>query len=121
MSDAEEALSPYYIGEKRIGLSVSAEYAATDLQAHSSVTIDVDASECDPDGLVLPLVLTVCGPSPQSYTRKVYDRTVPSKVIFRPIEGGSHLVTLSEYAHNKWFGSLRLQVKGPLLTRQRPV
>jgi hypothetical protein len=122
MSDAQEALSPYYIREQRIALSVNADYAMAELTANKPFIIEVDESACAPEGLSGTLELIIAGPSPQSYRVEQLDADeYPSSLPIRLIEGGPHLITLKETAHNKWSGSIHVDAKGSTLTKQRPV
>ena len=81
-------------------------------QAHQPVTIAVDSSATLPDGLCLPLEVTVTGPSARSFLRKVDYRRVRTSFTFTPKEGGRHTVAMREIAHNLWWGSLDLEVQG---------
>lgn len=108
-----EELSPSYLGEQRITMSCLTEPAS--VLAHRPVRVSVDVSRALPEGLLLPLEMVVQGPSPGSYQRKVFRRAVPSTIIFVPREGGRHLVRLSEVAHNKWWGSVKMTVLGDQL------
>jgi hypothetical protein len=114
-----DELSPSYIGEDRFGLALN-ENSQTPA-AFSSITIDVDYSGAEPEGVVLPLELIVQAPSASGFVRRFYTRTAPSSVIFRPAEGGLHLVMLREVGHNRWWGRLRVQVDGDQLEEERPV
>ena len=63
-------------------------------------------------GLAGEIELIVTGPSESSFFRHVYRRGLPSVVTFTPKEGGKHLVTIREVTHNKWWGSLAVEVLG---------
>lgn len=105
-------LAPDYIREKRISLSLGEN---TEKTAGSPVLLEVDYSEADPEGVVLPLIFEVQGPSPASSQRREFRRTPPKSIIFKPREGGTHVVTLREFSHNRWFGSLTIEVSGESL------
>ncbi len=108
-----EELSPSYIREQRIDLTLNR--ATPTPQAFAPVLVDMIYARCAPEGVVLPMLLEVQGPSPASYQRRVFTHAPPNSLVFTPREGGRHLVTLREVAHNRWFGSLRLDVGGELL------
>lgn len=115
MSVVDE-ISPSYYGEDRIGLSLIEAQARSVLVAFQPVIIDVDYSACDPQGVVLPLELTITSESGSIvYQRKVFRRLAPSQVTFVPREGGEHLVRLAEQHHNRWFGRLHLAIQGSLV------
>lgn len=109
-----EELSPSYVRELRIDLTLNADTPQTPT-AFKPLLLDVGYSRCLPEGVMLPLLLEIQGPSSTSYQRRVFSRSAPASVIFTPREGGQHLVTLREAAHNRWFGSLRLSIAGELL------
>jgi hypothetical protein len=117
--NAIEELSPSYLGETRIALSCTTE--ASLLLAHHPIQVNVDVTAAIPDGVVLPLELIVQGPSPSSYQRKVFSRTVPVAIVFTPREGGLHMVRLAEVAHNKWWGSTKIAIAGDQLEVSRPM
>lgn len=118
MSAALDELSPLYLGEDRIVLSLMSGLTP---RAFRSIIIDVDYAAADPQGVVLPLKLIVQGPSSGSYQTRIFSRVAPARLAFMPREGGSHLVVLREVAHNRWFGRLRFTVDGPLLETPRPL
>lgn len=113
MSVVDE-ISPREVGEDRIDLALDQE--TTSPQVFEPVIVQVDYSRCDPEGVVLPLELTVTGPSGQ-VTRQFFRRTRPTEVSFRAQEGGSTLVRLAELYHNRWFGALVIDVAGDPLQR----
>ena len=112
-----EELSPGYVREKRIDLTLDDE--APSPAAFVPVLINVGYTRALPEGVALPLLLEVQGPSSQSYQRRVFTHATPSSLIFTPREGGRHLVVLREAAHNRWWGSLQLDVAGELLEAPR--
>ncbi len=121
---ALEELSPSYIREPRIALSITLD-AVTKLappaRAFQPVLLDVDYASTKPEGVVLPLLLEVQGPSPASYQRREFLHAAPDSLVFEPREGGTHLVTLREVAHNRWWGSLRVEVEGERLDSAKAV
>lgn len=102
-------ICPRYIRERRITLALEPG-AAT--RALTPILVTVDYAKAAPEGVVLPLILEVQGPSAQSYQRKEFTRTAPSSIIFTPREGGTHNVVLREAGHNRYWGSLRVSVEG---------
>jgi hypothetical protein len=107
-----DELSPAYIGEDRIKLSLD---PATDPAVVGRPTVIlVDYSSCDPEGTALPLDFIVQGPTAVSYFEHVYRRTRPDRIIFVPKAAGVHLVVLREQRHNRWFGRLQFSIVGDL-------
>lgn len=113
MPNTQDELCPDYVGEKRIVLNLSDPDAT--LQARTAITLSVNYDACDPEGVVLPLVLTVATEGGTSFFRQVFRRSTPSEITFVPREGGAHGVRLAEFAHNRWHGTLTLVVLGDRL------
>lgn len=113
---AAEELSPNYVRERRIELALAPLETPMALRP---LLVTVSYARTLPEGVVLPLIFEVQGPSPQSYQRREFLRTAPRSIIFTPREGGEHLVSLREAYHNKWWGSLTVQVAGELLVDPR--
>lgn len=111
-----EEISPRYIREKRLDLTL--DQSVTAPSAFNPILVNVSYARTLPDGVMLPLVLEVQGPSPQSYQRREYTTVRPDGIIFTPREGGVHLVVLREVAHNRFWGRLRIDVAGELLRPQ---
>lgn len=114
---ALDEIAPGYIGEDRIDLSLDPSIATA--SAFVPVLVNVDYARCRPESVMLPLIFEAQGPSPESYVRRVFSRLPPSSLVFTPREGGPHLVTLREVAHNRWWGRLRLTVEGESLDRRK--
>jgi len=110
MANTQDELCPDYVGEKRIRLNL--DDARATFRARDTVFVDVDYSECYPEGAALPLVLTVTNELGTSFERRVFRRVRPSQVGFVPPEGGAFTVRLAEFAHNRWFGSITVPVLG---------
>jgi hypothetical protein len=110
MSASIDELSPDYLGDDRIGVSVSTDTPIP--SAFMPVTVDVDYSECSPEGIVLPLELIIRGPSPDSNQSKIFSKNAPESLTFKPREGGLHIVILREVAHNRYWGRVKFQVAG---------
>lgn len=113
-----EEISPSYVRAKRFDLTLEPNAKA---RANNALLVNVSYSRALPEGVMLPLVLEIQGTSSKSYQRREFTRAAPSAIIFTPREGGPHLVTLREAAHNRWFGTLKLDVEGELLDPPRPV
>lgn len=115
MSIAEE-LSPSTYGEDRFDLTLSSE--TPNPIALSPVIVLVSYERADPEGVVLPLELTITGPSGRAtFQRRFFRRLKPIEISFRPIEGGSTLIRVAELFHNRWFGKLVLDIAGTPLDR----
>lgn len=108
-----EEISPRYVREKRLDLSLDTSIPVA--RAGSPLLVNVSYARTLPEGVMLPLVLEVQGPSAQSYQRREFTRTVPSAIVFTAREGGPHLVVLREVAHNRWWGALKLDLQGELI------
>jgi hypothetical protein len=108
-----DEISPRELREKRLDLAL--DPSITVARAFNPIVLSVSYTRTLPDGVMLPLLLEVQGPSPQSYQRRVFGSVQPRSVLFVPREGGSHLVTLREVAHKLWWGSLQIDVVGELL------
>ena len=118
MSISLDEICPPYVGEARLVLQLQSTGTVRAFE-HASILVDYSATA--PEGVVLPLELLIQGPSPQSYARRVFLRSRPTALIFTPREGGAHLLTLREFAHNRWWGRLVVDVQGQLLQEPRPV
>ena len=104
-------ISPTFIGEDRIVLTLSQD--TPNPKAFAPVQIDIDYSAADPEGgIVLPLELIVNAPSDANFSRRIIRRSLPSSIIIKPQEGGEHLVLLRECGHNKFVGIFILDVAG---------
>jgi hypothetical protein len=106
-------ISPSYYGEDRLRLTLNDPDQL--LQAFTAILIDVDYSRCLPEGIVRPLEFTVTAPSSVNSVRTVFRRLTPPQLAFTPREGGSHLIRLAEQFHNRWFGTLVLEISGDRL------
>lgn len=114
MSGVSEEISPRYLGEDRIRLSLAQN--STNPRAHDVVEVDVDYSAVGESGVAVPLELTITGPSAASFQRRYFRRVAPSSVSFVPIEGGTHLLRIREVGHNRWVGLLTIDVAGTVLS-----
>lgn len=105
-----ESISPTYIGEDRVSLSLS-DPAATIL-AFVPFQVDVSYAGADPEGIVLPLELVFQAPSGKVIQRTVFSRSAPSSLLLVPRSRGQHFVLLREMFHNRWQGRLLVDVQG---------
>lgn len=112
MTAIAELIEPAYIGEDRIKLSLDS--TSTDPKAFDDVLINVDYAATLPAYVVPPLEFVVSPPSAINFQRKTY-RRVPKTLTFRPREGGEHLVMLRECWHNRWVGTLLVEVTGDVI------
>ncbi len=116
MPNTQDELCPDYVGDKRITINLSDPDAI--LQARTAITLTVNYDACDPEGVVLPLVLTVTTERGSSFFRQVFKHTAPTEVTFMPQEGGTHVIRLAEFAHNRWYGSVSVDVLGDKLASE---
>jgi len=114
-----DEIAPLYVREKRLDLTL--DQSITTVRAFAPVLVQISYERALPEGVTLPLVFELQGPSAQSYQRREYLRTAPASIIFTAREGGPHVATLREVAHNRWWGSLRLDVEGERIEAERPV
>jgi hypothetical protein len=114
-----EELSPRTLREDKLDLQLDPSVITP--RAFSSVLVNVSYERTLPEGVCLPLIFEAQGPSAGSYVKRIFTRHVPSSVVFTPAEGGPHLVTVREAAHNYWWGKLNLTVEGEQLDPPRPL
>jgi hypothetical protein len=103
-------ICPSYVGEDRLRLTLSDPNEL--LVAFRPVLVTIDYDRALPEGVMLPLEFTVTAPSEVNSTRMIFRRFAPNQLAFTPREGGSFLIRLSETFHNKWWGSLVLEIAG---------
>lgn len=104
-----DELSPAYIGEDKIGLSL--DVSTTPALAMKAVQVNVDYTDAE-GGVALPLDMIVQGPTEDGYIERTFRRFRPNTLSFVPATAGEHLVLLREQAHNRWVGRLRVTVQG---------
>jgi hypothetical protein len=110
MPNIIDELCPSYTGEKRISLQLSEDSRSP--RAFVPISIAVDYSACEPEGVCFPLELTIIAPTASDFRRVIYQRAAPSTISFQPREGGLHAVRFGEVGHNRWFGFLEINVAG---------
>lgn len=110
--------SPVYVGSDRFRVTLSD--ATLKPTAGQAVIFLVDYTPADPDGgPVLPLRVIIQAPTVAGFFKRIYTRLIPSEIIYFPISGGDHLVTVGELGHNQFFGTLPFKVAGD--TIQTPI
>lgn len=115
---AQDEIAPPYGEEPRIRLTLADPLAP--VQARHAVSLLVDASACAPASLCLPIEVIVTGPSERSFSRHVDRRIVRRKFTFTPREGGRHTIVIREVAHNRWWGTLDVDVVGDSIDDREP-
>lgn len=110
MASSSDILAPDYLGDSRIALELAA--GSMSPVAGIPVQVSCDYQRAEPEGVVLPLVLTVTSPAGKRILERVYQRVVPTELEWTADEGGVHLVRLAERWHNRWFGALEVVVIG---------
>jgi len=110
-----EDVCPSYVGARLIDLQL-VKALETPLARLPVLIRIATLEEASTIGLMLPLELRVTAPSPSGFIRHVFTRIVPTQFAITPREGGNHLVSLRELAHNRWCGSLVIAVRGDALT-----
>jgi hypothetical protein len=118
-TNTQDEIAPAYIRNKLITLAL--DESSTVVRAFQPAVLNIDYSACAPGGVMLPLLVEIQGPSPESYQRRVFAHVAPGSVVLSAREGGRHLITVSEVAHNRWFGSLQVDVLGDPLRPLRVV
>jgi len=104
-----DELSPAYIGEDRILLSVD---PSTPPRVGDVCQINVDYSGCEPEGTAVPMEMVIQGEGANGFQERTFRRRRPLQLLFVPTIAGEHLVILREINHNRWLGRLRVAVVG---------
>lgn len=97
-------------GAERFTLSLSEP--TEPVRAFQAFNVSVDYGGADPVGVILPLVLTIVGPSASSFRRRVYELTAPTTLPITLEEGGEHVLRLFEPFGNRSFGALTVTAQG---------
>jgi hypothetical protein len=106
-----DEISPAYIGEDVISLDLSDSTPKPRVGNPVIVTVDYSDSE-KYGGTTLPLEVVVQGPTPEFFRSHVYRAFKPHILVFSPETAGEHLVLLRELVHNRFVGTLVVQVMG---------
>lgn len=104
-------LAPDYVREAKIVLALARPLDRRLPYRVVEITASL-ASDAVASGLVLPIDFTVTTPSKKFRTVHTFRRVVPTSIFFTPLEGGPHLVRLTEQGHNRWYGALVVDVEG---------
>lgn len=110
MAGVVDEISPDFVGAEAIGLSLADPLVP--ILAHRAIGIQVDYAETFPAFVALPIEVTIQGPNPDNFIRKIHTRSPPKVVTFTPKDGGTHTVLVREVSHNKWYGTLDVEVLG---------
>lgn len=105
-----DEISPTYIGEDKLALSLSDP--ATQLLAFVPFQVDIDYSAALPLGIKLPMELVFQGPDAGHLQRQLFERSAPSSLLLVPRSRGKHFILLRELYHNRWQGRLLVDVQG---------
>ena len=112
---AIDIISPVYVGEDKISITVAEE--SKPLLALRPITVNIDYSGAGTDGITLPLRFIVQpgfgegGPA-GGYIEKIFRRDKPTSYTFTPIGAGDYLILIKETGHNRWQGRLVVTVGG---------
>ncbi len=114
-----DIISPMYLGETRIRVSVNP--SCEPLMAFRPVTVDFNYDATKPGGIALPLVLVVQPALSEvaaagGYRRKVFKRHPPVSYTFTVPSAGDYLIMIREFAHNQWRGQKVITVGGDQLS-----
>ncbi len=103
--------SPAYVGSDRFKVTLSSRTLSP--TSGQAVIFLVDYSGADAEGgPVLPIRVLIQAPTVAGFYKRVYSRFRPDEIIYFPISGGDHLVTIGELGHNQFFGSMPFFVAG---------
>ncbi len=119
MTTPLDRICPEYVGDERVVISSISHSPSLAPQAFDTVILSVDASATLPNGLMLPLELTIQAPSKENFVRRIYRRLIPRVILWRPQEAGPHLVRLAELSHNQWWGRFACTVRGDVAQPRR--
>jgi hypothetical protein len=113
MTEIIDTISPVYIGEDKFTLTI--DEASKPLLSYKPLSINIDYSEADPEGVVLPIIIVVqpAFGDGTGYIKKTFSRSAPSTFSFFASAGaGDYLILVREYGHNQWQGRLVITVGG---------
>ena len=103
-----DEIAPEYLRDQRFTVRIDGDDTPA---ANRAVLLVCGYAGAAPQGASPPLIFEAKGPSRLGYRKSVFYRA-PATIVWVPREGGLHLITIRELAHNRWFGSLRVQVEG---------
>lgn len=112
---AQDELNPPYGEDARIVLTL--DDPRSPVVPRRPCRVNVSFLERDDGssayGLSLPIEVIITGPRGESdFVRIVDRRTVRKSLTWTPRGPGRHTIVIREAAHNRWFGSLDVDVVG---------
>ena len=113
MSEIIDLVSPINVGIDKFVLSI--DEASLPLYSYKLVTINIDYSAAEPEGIKLPIIIVVqpAFGDGTGYIRRVFSRAAPSSFSFYASVGaGNYLIVVKELGHNQWQGRLVVSVAG---------
>jgi len=120
-----DIMSPTYIGEKKLTVEVD---PASELMTNRPITINFGYDNALVNNfnhsVNLPLQLIVQpgfgdGGTGNGFIEQIFRKSRPSSYTFSVPSSGNYLVTLREMYHNRWFGSLTINVTGDEFSRKK--
>jgi hypothetical protein len=102
-----DEISPPYLRDQRIQLALAAGQTP---QRGRPVLLEVSYALAAPQGVALPLIFEARAGTATSYQRRTFLRAPPPAITWTPRERGTYSLTLREFAHNYWWGSLQIEV-----------
>jgi hypothetical protein len=109
-----DILAPAYVGEARFDLALLPDQEP--LRPFVPITVSVSYSRAAPAGIALPLVFILqpsgAGGVAGGYLERYYRVVAPQTLTFTVPGPGAYLVSLAEVFHNRWRGSLVINVTG---------
>lgn len=110
-----DILSPVFVGEDRITLTVNEN--SKPLLSFKIITINVNYDLAGEEGISLPLEFILQpgfggGGEANGYQQKIFRRTAPETISFTVPSAGQYLLLLREIHHNRWQGRLIMTVEG---------
>jgi hypothetical protein len=116
---ALDELAPEYAEDARIKLTLADPLSP--IRARQPLTVLVDVSGCEPQGVQLPMELLIVGPNgARTFEHHTDRRLVRPSITFTPRSSGRYAVTYREAAHNRWWGRLDVDVVGDLGDDREP-
>ena len=112
----QDELNPPYAEDARIILSLddplSPVFPRRPCRINATTVVN-GVDRCAPYGLVLPIEVIITGPRGESdFVRIVDRRTVRKSLTWTPRGPGRHTIVMREAAHNRWYGSINVDVVG---------
>ena len=110
-----DLVSPITLGAKLLKIEV--DESSEPLLNYQPIKVNFNYDDADAvGGIILPLILTIQAAEflgeDGGYRRKFFKRSAPSSYIFTVPSAGEYLVTLREFAHNRYQGRLQITVGG---------